>query len=204
MSARDGPASDGPPGTGAAPPGRRDAARASRVCPGARARGSRVWPVQSSTSAAGPDTGAHPAPARPAARPGPRRRAPRPASRPDAPAGPAVNRRSWALPAAFAPANPAAAARPLAGGRGPGPRGQPPADRSSPEAPASETPPGQSCTTTWALAPPAPNEDTPAMRGPSGCQGPALRCNTKGLSSNARLGLTVSACSVGASVRCFI
>jgi len=66
---------------------------------------------------------------------------------------------------------------------------------------------GHSSTTTCALAPPAPKEETPAMRGcgcpsgPTGCHGASACCSTNGVSSKRRLGLGSAACSVGASCR---
>src|SRR5207248_9842641 len=59
--------------------------------------------------------------------------------------------------------------------------------------------------TACALAPPAPNEDTPARRGPPPGprgHGATLRCTTNGVPSSASAGLSASACSEGTNPPC--
>ena len=57
-----------------------------------------------------------------------------------------------------------------------------------------------SSTITCALAPPAPKEEMPAIRGPSARHSAACRWSAKGVAARSRLGLTVSACRVGANM----
>ena len=64
-----------------------------------------------------------------------------------------------------------------------------------------------SSTMICALVPPAPNDDTPAMRVPVDALGRhsvKLRCNVKGVPASFRFGFNSSACCVGAMVRCRI
>ncbi|CAM3144881.1 hypothetical protein SAXI111661_20080 [Saccharomonospora xinjiangensis] len=61
--------------------------------------------------------------------------------------------------------------------------------------------PVYSSTTTWAFAPVAPNELTPALRTPPHVHGSVVRWSRNGDPSRFSSGFTVSACSVGTSVR---
>lgn len=61
---------------------------------------------------------------------------------------------------------------------------------------------GASSMITCAFAPPAPNDDTAAIRGPALVHAPSVCCTRNGVAAKSMCGLSVSAWSDGASSRC--